>query len=433
MNYFKKTFKSNFAKSVLIVTSGTALAQILSLSLSPIITRMYTPEEYGFLTAFSAILGLLTIVGSFKYELGIAIAEDDEKAINVLALCLIVLLAFVGIVTVILILFGKYFLSLFNGETLIDYILLVPIGILFVGLYNIFMQWGFRKKDFKSISITKLSQSLFSNFIKIGLGLFSLGPIGLILGNIIGTSSGLTTLSMPLIRKERDLVKKINIKGIIWSAKRYIGFPMLSAPSQFFNAAGIQLPILFITSLYGTHVIGFYGLANGVVNMPMVLLGKSVSDVFYGEAASIGRTNPERLKDLSIKLIKKLILIGVFPFIILLLFSPYLFSFVFGTNWYEAGVFARIIALLVFLRFVFTPISRVYSVFERQKEALFLDVLRVILVLIVFLIAKVASLSSYWAVGLYTIVMSIIYLLTFILALKIINEEIAKKVEEYKN
>lgn len=424
---YKKILKSEFTKSVLMITGGTAFAQLLSIILSPIITRIYSPDQYGVLTVYVSILGMLAIVGSLKYEWGIPIADDEEKAINILALSIIVLVFIVSLITLAIIIFGESFLGIFDAESLIDYKFLIPVGVFMTGLYSIFTQWALRNKNYKSISKTKFSQSISQNIIKIGLGLLKIGPIGLIIGNIIGQSAGITTLSSPLIKNNRKLLKKINLKEIMWGAKRYKEFPMYLAPSQFLNTAGLQLPVLLITSIYGKSVIGLYGLANSIVSLPMNLIGRSIADVFYGEAASIGRTNPEQLKNLSMKLLKKLILVGIVPLIVLLIFGPMLFSFVFGDAWYQAGVYARILSFLVFTRLVFTPISMVFSVFEKQKQALIIDVLRVVLVLIAFFIAYYFSLTSYNAIILYTISMSFIYVLTFIWAQRIIRNKIKEK------
>ncbi len=424
MKKIKNLIQNNFAKSVLLITGGTAFAQVINALLSPVITRIYTPEEYGILTVYIAVLNMLAIIGSLKYEWGIPIASDEKKAINVLSLSIIVLFIVTTIISLILIFFGDTFLDLFDGQILLKYRFFIPLGVFFTGLYNIFTQWAYRTKNYKSISKTKLSQSITQNVTKIGLGLLKIGPAGLISGNILGQSAGITTLSMPLIKKERFLLRKINKRSIIWCAKRYKEFPLYSAPGQFLNTAGLQLPTLFITSLYGNEVIGLYGLANSIVNIPMNLIGNSIADVFYGEAASIGRTNPRRLKNLSKNLLKKSFIVGLIPLIILLLFGPLLFSIVFGENWYQAGVYARIISFLVFFRLIFTPITRIFFVYERQKESFILDLLRVLLVLIVFIFSQIFSLSSYLAITLYSLAMSFVYLLAYLYAQRILNDEI---------
>jgi len=426
MNKIREIFKSNFAKSIVLISGGTLLAQIINILLSPILTRIYNPQDYGVLTVYTSILGMLAIISTFKYEWGIPIAEDDKKAINVFALSFIILILYTVLISILLLFFGNGFLNLFNANKLSGFKYTIPIGIFGVGAYNILIQWTYRKKGYKSISKTKLSQAIFSNITKIIFGISNFNAIGLILGRIVGQSAGIKTLSKEL-NKTKNILREINIKDIKYSFKRYIKFLYFSTPSEFFNVAGLQLPVLFLTGLFDEKVTGYFGLTNSIVNLPMVLIGGSVSDVFYGEVASIGKKDPKRIKDLYRKLLKKLILIGLIPLIILLLFGPFLFSLVFGSEWYEAGVYSRIISFLVFFRLIFTPISSLYIAFERQKEVFIIDLLRVILVFFSFSISKYFSLNVYITIGLYSFSMSLIYFITFFNAQKILNDEIKKQ------
>lgn len=426
MNKIKKLFKGNFAKNVFVIAGGTVLAQIINAALTPIITRIYTPEEYGIVTAYISILSMITISSSLKYEWSIPIADDDEKAVNILSLCIIVLTIITFILSILLWLFGDSILELLGSSVLLQYKFFIPFGVFLTGLYSIFMQWAFREKNFNNISKTKLTQALAQNISKIGFGLLSLGPSGLILGSIFGRSIGINVLSSSLIKEKKVLLKKININEILWCARRYIKYPLYSATSQLMNTAGTQLPVLFMTGLFGGELVGYYGLANSIINLPSALIGGAVGDVFYTEAASIGRTNPNRLKELSNKLLVKLVLIGLLPLITLLLFGPSLFSLVFGSKWYEAGVYSRILSFVVFFRLIFIPISRIFAVMEKQKEALYLDSLRLVLVVSTFMISKLLSLDSYWTIGIYTASMSTVYLTTYLLAQKIIDDEIRK-------
>lgn len=426
MEIIRDLFKSSFGKNVIMLTGGTVFAQTLTALLSPVITRIYSPEDYGIVTVYTAILGMISLLGALSYDSAIPIADDDEKAINTLSLCIIILFLFTSILILLLVFFGNNILRLSDADTLLKYKYFIPLGFFATGLYTIIAKWAFRKKDFHSITKTKYSQSIIGNITKIGLGLLSFGPIGLILGRILGQSAGISTLAKPLIKTDKDLFKKINKKGILWSAKRYINFPLFSAPSLFLVSFSSQIPVIFISNLYGSDTVGFYGLALTITFLPMTLIGKSVQDVFYGEAANIGKSNPKRIKQLSNKLLKKLILIGFFPMIILVFWGPFLFSFVFGINWYNAGIYSRLLTPFVFSHFIFHPISTIFSIFEQQKKSFVLNMLKIIMVLIVFGIAKLILLNSCWAVFIFSIAMAITELYKYILAQKIMNNEIEK-------
>lgn len=419
--------EGSFTKNVIMITGGAIFAQGLGMLLSPIITRIYTPEEYGILAVYGAILGMISLLGALSYDSAIPIADDDEKAFNILILCLIILIFISSVLIFTLFTMGDYFLELFKADELLQYKYYIPIGFFLTGLYTVMSNWAYRKKDFKSITFTKYSQSITGNATKITLGLLNFGSIGLVLGTVLSQSAGILTLIKPNIAEFKNLYKKVNYQEIKRLSKRYIRFPLYSAPGLFILSISGQLPTLFMSSLYGPSIVGLYGFARGISFMPMTIIGKSVQDVFYGEAASIGKANPARIKELSNKLLKKLILLGAVPMIILALFGPLLFSFVFGSNWRVAGIFARILSIEVFFHFIFHPISTVFSIFEQQRASLVLYIVKLTFVLIIFGSAKILNIESYLTTLIYATSMAIVELIKYLLAQKIMDEEIKKQ------
>jgi O-antigen/teichoic acid export membrane protein len=418
--------EGSFTKNVLMITGGAVFAQALSILLSPVITRLYSPEQYGVLTVYIAFLGMINLLGALSYDSAIPIADDDEKAFNVLILCLFILFFATSILFFAVVIAGDFFLGLFKAKEISQFKYFIPIGFFLTGLYTVMSQWAFRKRNFKSITVTKYSQSITGNSTKIGLGLFNVGAIGLIIGNILSQSAGIFTLIKPNIGEFKEMIKRVEYQKIKKLAKRYIRFPLYTAPGLFILSASGQLPTIFMSSLYGSGIVGLYGLARGITFLPMTIVGKSVQDVFYGEAASIGRTNPVRIKELSNKLLKKLILLASIPMLTLILFGPTLFSFVFGSDWRAAGMFARILSIEVFFHFIFHPISTVFSIFEHQKKAFVLYVFRLLLVIIVFTLAKIFNLDSIITVLIYSVFMGLIELAKYLLAQNIMNEQITR-------
>jgi O-antigen/teichoic acid export membrane protein len=421
-NFLKK--RSNFTKGVLLITGGTVVAQIVNVLVSPLITRLYTPEAFGILSVYGSILGLVKIVSSLKYELAIPIADDDSKAVNVLFLCFSVLLCFVLIIILFIFLDDGLLEKILKIQNLNNFKFYLPFGVFLIGIYDIFTQWAFRKQDYKSLSKTKYLQVISQNIVKIGLGLLNFGYSGLLLGTIVGESAGSTTLVRPFIKKNRPLLKNISVSQIKYCARRYIKFPLYSTISQIFNASGTYLPPLLIANLYGDQTVGYYGLAHTVISLPMTIVGKSVAEVFYSEAANQGKKNPIYLKQTMTKMLKNLFLLGLAPFVMLVFFGPFLFSLVFGTMWYAAGSFARIMALFIFFRLIFTPITNIFTIFEKQNEMFMLDLLRMLFVLGVFIITRLLALNAYIFTGLYSIAMTFIYLATFFRAKAVLNKEI---------
>lgn len=423
----KSILRNKFAKSVAIITGGTTIVYILSILSSPIITRIYSPEEFGTITVFTSVLSILSVISSLQYEWVIPIVKTDKKAVNIIALCLVTLFLYVFIITGILFFFGDSFLGIFNAGELLEYRVFIPVGLFLLGLYQILMQWAFRKKKFKIITGSKITQSLGQNISKIGLGYLKWGPLGLLTGWIIGEMMAVLVLFVNFIKTAKQYIKEISYKEMIYSVKRYVDFPLYSAPGQFLNTLGVELPSLIMTTIYGPDIVGFFALANSVTNLPMSLIGTAIGDVFYSEAASLGKQNPERLLDLTQKLQKRLILIVVPPLLLLFLFGPFLFSFVFGSEWKEAGNYASLMTILVFSRFVFTPISRVFNILEKQRKALFINIFRIVLTILSFGSAVLFNLEPPFAIFLYSVLTSIVYFVTFMMAQDIIKKEIRRE------
>jgi O-antigen/teichoic acid export membrane protein len=119
-----------------------------------------------------------------------------------------------------------------------------------------------------------------------------------------------------LIKTKPTFFNSFSWSEIKQVAIRYKRFPLVQSWSQLLLASGAQLPILFLGIFYNAEVVGVFGLAKSMIHLPMDLIGKAVSQVYYAEISRFGRNNPDKIYNLSVSLIKKLFFIGL----ILLLF-----------------------------------------------------------------------------------------------------------------
>lgn len=406
------------------MSGGTFIVQLLGIIFYPIITRIYLPSELGIFTLYVSTLGIVLIIATFKYEFSIPIPKSDVAAFNALLLAVFALTIFSLFFLTLLFFYGNEMLVFLDAESLAEYKYLIPIGVFFTGCYGILTQWAIRKKEFKKITKTKFSQGIGLNVSQMGLGLLKFGPFGLIVGHIVGNSAGIVTLISNFFKSDRYLIHLASIRRIKWASKRFIRFPLFATPSQLFNKGALELPVFFITALYGSAEVGLYGLAHVIVSLPVTLIGTAISDVFFAEAAKIGKTEPSKLQKLSNKLFKQLLIIGVIPASILLFFGPQLFAIVFGEKWYEAGEYAQILSVLALARLVFTPITKIYFAFEKHIESFVLNIFRFFTVLGVFFMVQYYGLAPHTAVWMYVISLSLVYLITYIHAKIIISNQV---------
>lgn len=431
-NVINKLKKDKLVKNILMIIGGTASGQVIGIVVSPILTRIYTPEEYGILSVFTSIL-LIMSFSSLKYEMAIPLAKEDDDAVNILVLSLIVLGVFTVILGIALIFWGQELLRFLNANAMYSYRFFIPLGLLFQGLYAIFMQWMFRKKQFKVVSKTMVTQVASGSIIKVLGGFLNFGAIGLIVGRIVSVSAGTFKFFKNFIKNQHNVKEKISLSKIKYNAKRYIDFPLYQASSIGVGQFRNQLPVLFLAPLFGSQIVGFYGLANTIIKIPARLVGKSVMDVFFAEIASLGKENPKQIKNLANSLIKKLIIIGLIIVAGLAVLGPIVFSLVFGSEWYEAGIFARILSIYIFANIVFLPISRIFEVFEKQRLKLIIDIFSLAIVSLVFFLAGMLSWSVNVTIFLYSITMFMIYLVTYLISQMILNSYIKNDTTNINN
>jgi len=198
-------------------------------------------------------------------------------------------------------------------------------------------------------------------------------------------------------------------------------FPLIQSWSQLLLALGAQLPVLAIGFLYGVEVVGVFGLAQNMINMPMDLIGQSVAQVYYAEISKYGKNNSDQIYKLSVSIIKKLFLVGLIPFGFLLVLGPWIFKLVFGPEWFEAGVYARILSILILFRFISSPIMNSLNVLEKQKIQLWLNTLRVILVLLIFYLAKKIGFSPEKAIIIYSVSIAFFYIYVILKILRLLK------------
>jgi len=405
--------KSPFFKNVVLLAGGSAAAQAISLLTAPIITRLYTPADFGVLTVFAAVLGIIGQLSTLRYSVTIPLSEDEDLAYNVLKLCFLITLSLSFLFGAGVLLFGDYFATRFSDDPAAQYLWLLPVCLLGAGLYEALSSWAVRRKYFKVIAQTKLSQGLSSSGIKIGLGWLGIKPLGLLLGLLASQVAGTGSLLLKLLKEKPRFFSSISWIGIGYAAQKFSRFPLLQSWSRLLLSLGTQLPTIFMAAFYGVEVVGLFGLANGMVNMPMNLLGTSVSQVYYAEIAKYGKSRPDKIRKLSISIIKKMFFVGIIPMGAIMVAGPWMFSFVFGAEWYDAGVYARLFSITILARFVCSPVMHCFDVLEMQGIQLSFNIVRVLLIIITFLICRAFEWDTIVTVSIYSVVLALFY--TFVI------------------
>ena len=85
----KKIIKgSSFMRDGITLVSGNVWAQVIAFASYLILSRLFSPEDFGFYNVFFSYIEVLVIVSTCKYELAVVLADNDREAAAVSRLAL---------------------------------------------------------------------------------------------------------------------------------------------------------------------------------------------------------------------------------------------------------------------------------------------------------------------------------------------------------
>lgn len=369
-----------FVRNVVIMASGTAAAQLISFVLTPVITRLYGPEAYGLMGVFMAIIQTIAPVAALTYPIAVVLPKRDEDAKGLMKLSWYISIGLAAAAGILLLLFNEPIAQIFQIGDVAPFLFLIPVVIIFSAFLQVTEQWLVRTKQFEIPAKASFLQSLLTQGSKAGIGLFF--PAAAVLVVLTAAGNGVKALIMMLFTnstraKSPNTVQEKG-KSLRNLAKRYQDFPIFRAPQVLLNGMSQNIPVFVLSSFFGPAAAGFYSIGRTVLSLPIQLIGKSVGDVFYPRITEAGNNN-ENLTRLITKTTFALAAVGIIPFGTIVIAGPWLFSFVFGSDWVTAGEYARWMAVWVFTMFISLPSIKALPVLAAQAFHLKYTILMIII------------------------------------------------------
>ncbi|MGO9316343.1 MAG: lipopolysaccharide biosynthesis protein [Terracidiphilus sp.] len=401
--------RSGFVRGVTLLVGGTAISQALAILASPILTRIYTPSDFGVLQVFIALMYVVLVPAAGRYEVAILLPEDEQSAIDLLALAALCVCA-TTIITAVLVLICQYHWILpLSVLVLQRYLWLLPISVFGAGIYQVLNYWALRRENYRQIAVSKFTQVGSQLVAQIGIGLLEHGPFGLLLGDALGRMSGSTRFIRDLWRDYASLLRKIKFSRIMKLAVRYREYPLVSMWGGLVNASGLALPALFLAQYYGAKYTGWFALVTRVLGIPAGLIGLNISQIYASEAGRLSRTDPKRLMHIFLKTTRHMLYLGIVPCIIFMIFAPWLFQLVFGNVWREAGEYARYLALMFFVGFVNAPVMWTLTILERQRAQMAWDISSLVVTVLAMVLPHLFGYGPRVAIIFYSIAMTLMF------------------------
>lgn len=417
LNRFKKITGNKLLTSVMKLMSATMIAQIISFSFSPILTRIYTPEEYGLLTLFTTYVAILISFATGRYEVAVVLPEKDKDSKALLYGSILYLSVMTIIIFLIITFFHNPILNIVENKSFSIWLYFVPVSIFLYGLYQNLNYWNNRYKNYNVIAFGRITETSSMNIIQLGLGLLNLGQKGLIFGYMVSHFFASLIFSIGG-RKHLKETEKVSFEQIKRQLVKYKEYPLFNMPSGFFDIMSLQIPNLFISKYFGATSLGYYSLTLRIVNAPITFISTSVSQVCYQKLNEM-YLKGQKLRPFILKAMGILSIISLIPFFVLVIWGPDIFSLIFGGKWRISGELARIMAFAVCVRLTVSPLSSVFFVVNRVKFLFFLQMSRLITTSVMLLIGSNFSFTTFFII--YSAHEVLFYLIYSLLILYVSN------------
>ncbi|EWH02438.1 hypothetical protein Q427_08815 [Halomonas sp. BC04] len=368
--------KSRFARNVATVATGIAAAQAISLAFMPFLTRLYGPEAFGELAAFTAVVNIITPLATLGYANAIVMPEAEEGAAAVARLSLVCASVVAPVVLIFVYLFQARLATWTGLKTAPDLLYLIPVSLLVMALLSVANQTAIREGLFKAKAGSHVASTLVMNLGKLAGGLLAPTGLQLIVLSVVGNALNFLLLLAHVPRKGVFEVRRwFGTAGIRSAALLQRDFALYRMPQSIINAMSLGLPVIVLTALFGATTAGQYSITMLVLSAPVMLLGKSVGEVFYPKITRAIHDKPENAADLIRKSIVVLALVSVVPFGAIALFGTLIFPFIFGAEWGRAGEFSQWIALWLTLKLMSRPALAAMPALLMQRHLLIYEVL----------------------------------------------------------
>ena len=365
---FRKYRTSPFAQNVSVLASGSIVAQVISVLISPVLSRIYSPEDYGLLAVFLSVLNMFAVVLCFRYELAIVLPKDESDAINLVKLCLMISSGFALILLILCFSFSTEIASMLGNERMSFWLPFLVLTIFITAVYNTFNYFLTRNQRYKSITKAKVVQSIGQSALSVGIGVSGYSSIGLLISSIAGQFIAASVLISVGLKKIFHF-RRNDFKQMVSLIKHYKEFPAINLPLAIIDIFSLQVIVILISNFFSDEITGYYSFALRLLTIPSVLIGGAIGQVFYQRLSDLVNQRGEN-KSFILQTWRTLLAGSIVPLIIIIIFAPDLFAFVFGENWRYSGNIASVLSVMYFFMFLTAPVSSIYLIFNQQKLAL---------------------------------------------------------------
>lgn len=370
--------------------------------------RIFAASSYGLLGLYMSISGLIGVLAYSHYTQAIMLPKENSDARQVVwfALSFSTLVSVTAMLVFVLL---HLFTDIISSSEISLWYFFIPVSIFLNGVNAALLTWANRVQQYKQLSFNRVIQAVVTVAVQITLGLLIKNETGLMAGLLTGQVISVVLLVWRFGNRKETGIGSPQTAQFKKIAVQYKNLLFFSTPSDFINNLINQTPIFLLQKFGGVSYVGYYNFTQRFLGLPQQFLSSAIVDVFK-QKASYSYSHEGNCREIFLKTLKVLTLLGIIPFIILVLFAPPIFEFVFGGEWRNAGIFAQFLGILFFFRFIVSPLSYVYIIAGKMREDFFLHLLFLLFTTLAFIIGDFFFEDKKYLILVYSLAYSAVYI-----------------------
>lgn len=402
--------KTNNLRGVITLITGTGLAQAIPIVTSPILTRLYSPDEFGVFALCIAIASIMSVLVTGRYELAILLPRSDRDAIHLMILSISLSCVIGSILLLFVVLLSKTLSYSFGAPEFADFLYWIPLTAISLGIFQSFSCWCNRLGNYRQLALARTLLSANAVFFQLCGAYYDAGVQGLVGGQFIGQMMATLLLAHLIVKDNKNELNGLDIKRMTVLAKKNVAFPKYMIFGQLLNVGSMQLPLFLLGMLFGPIIAGYYAIAQRALVVPLVIIGGAIGEVYRSEAAKYFKVHGN-CRDLYTSALKKLFFLGIVYTAPVMLFGPEIFGEIFGGNWRTAGELAAILSVMTVFQTLCSPLSHTVLLAGKQSIDMLWQIMRFISSFVSLYVGYKFYNNYLIAIVFYSAIFSILYLI----------------------
>lgn len=412
-----KKKSSDLIKNIKVVLTGTSLSQIIPLVFYPLLTRIYSPEQFGFMAFFMSVCSILIVISSGAYEQAILITKNNSELESLIKLIIVRSFIILIVISSTIFLLINTLPYLFDYRSYNNWILTLTLTVFLSIIFNVYNEWCVKKVEFKKLSYNKVYNSFFVSLFKSLNSFISLIPNGLIYGELIGKFIVALLSFKSMLSAGTKIFKAYNLKILNIVSRKFKDYPRYMMPDMLLNTLGGSVHVYIILAFFDPNELGYISLSLSLLTLPVTVISGGIKDVFREKANNL-YINDGSCRKFYLQLMKPISIIGFLGFILLYFIAPIIFPLILGDQWLKSGIYAQYLIPFFYFNFVSMSLGGVFIIANKIKISLYWQIFNASLTVAALLIGSLYYGSIPITLIFYTIAKSTSYILYIILSYK---------------